>query len=31
MIETMNDISGQVGYDIIHGNNDDIKPTTTTT
>ena len=26
MIETMNDISGQVGYDIIHCNNDDIKP-----
>ena len=25
MIETMNDISGQVGYDIIHCNNDDIK------
>ena len=22
----MNDISGQVGYDIIHCNNDDIKP-----
>ena len=26
MIETMNDISGQVGYDIMHCNNDDIKP-----
>ena len=26
MIETMNDISGQVGYDITHCNNDDIKP-----
>ena len=26
MIETMNDISGQVGYDIIHCNNDEIKP-----
>ena len=26
MIETMNDISGQVGYDIIHYNNDEIKP-----
>ena len=26
MIETMNDISSQVGYDIMHCNNDDIKP-----
>ena len=26
MIETMNDISRQVGYDIIHYNNDEIKP-----
>ena len=26
MIETMNDLNGQVGYDIIHCNNDDIKP-----
>ena len=26
MIETMNDISGQVGYNIMHCNNDDIKP-----
>ena len=26
MIETMNDISSQVGYDIMHRNNDDIKP-----
>ena len=26
MIETMNDISKQVGYDIIHYNNDEIKP-----
>ena len=26
MIETMNDISGQAGYDIMHCNNDDIKP-----
>ena len=26
MIETMNDISGQVGYDIVHYNNDEIKP-----
>ena len=26
MIETMNDISDQVGYDIMHRNNDDIKP-----
>ena len=26
IIETLNDISGQVGYDIIHCNNDDIKP-----
>ena len=26
MIETMKDISGQVGYDITHANNDDIKP-----
>ena len=26
MIETMNDISSQVGYNIIHCNNDDIKP-----
>ena len=25
-IETMRDISGQVGYDIMHCNNDDIKP-----
>ena len=24
--KTMNDMSGQVGYDIIHCNNDDIKP-----
>ena len=22
----MNDISGQVGYDVIHCNNDDVKP-----
>ena len=26
MIETMNDISGHVGHDIMHCNNDDIKP-----
>ena len=26
MIETMNDISSQVGYDIMHSNNDGIKP-----
>ena len=26
MIETMNDISRQVGYDIMHYNNDEIKP-----
>ena len=26
MIETMNDISSQVGYDIMHCNNDDIEP-----
>ena len=26
MIETMNDISGQVGYDIVHYNNGEIKP-----
>ena len=26
MIETMNDISRQVGYDILHYNNDEIKP-----
>ena len=26
MIETMNDISDQVGYDIMHYNNDEIKP-----
>ena len=26
MIETMNNISGQVGYDIMHYNNDDVKP-----
>ena len=26
MIETMNDISRQVGYDVIHYNNDEIKP-----
>ena len=26
MIKTMDDISGQVGYDIIHYNNDEIKP-----
>ena len=26
MIETMNDISKQVGYDIVHYNNDEIKP-----
>ena len=26
MMETMNNISGQVGYDIIHCNNDEIKP-----
>ena len=26
MIENMKDISGQVGYDIMHCNNDDIKP-----
>ena len=26
MIETMNDISGRVGYNIMHCNNDDIKP-----
>ena len=26
MIETMKDISGLVGYDTIHCNNDDIKP-----
>ena len=26
MIETMNDISSQVGYDIMHCNNEDIKP-----
>ena len=26
MIERMNDISGQVGYDVIHCDNDDIKP-----
>ena len=26
MIETMDDISDQVGYDIMHCNNDDIKP-----
>ena len=26
MIETTKDISGEVGYDIIHCNNDDIKP-----
>ena len=26
MIETMNDISGQVGYDIIRCNNDNVKP-----
>ena len=26
MIERMNDISSQVGYDIMHCNNDDIKP-----
>ena len=26
MIETMNDISSQVGYDIMHCNNDEIKP-----
>ena len=26
MIETMNDISGHVEYDMIHCNNDDIKP-----
>ena len=26
MIETMNDISDQIGYDIMYRNNDDIKP-----
>ena len=26
MIETITDISSQVGYDIMHCNNDDIKP-----
>ena len=26
MIETIDDISGQVGYDIMHCNNGDIKP-----
>ena len=26
MIETIDDISGQVGYDIMHYNNGDIKP-----
>ena len=26
MIETMNDITGQVGYDIMHCNSNDIKP-----
>ena len=26
IVETMNDISSQVGYDIMHCNNDDIKP-----
>ena len=26
MIETMNDISSQVGYDIMHCTNDDIEP-----
>ena len=26
MIETMNDIIGQVGYNIMHYNNDEIKP-----